>query len=270
MIVVGVKYIASVSFGKDSLAMLLKLMEDGQKIDKVLFYNTGMEFDSILRLRKNMRPVIERYGAEYIELKPDNPFLFSMLEKRVKSRNSSGYHLGYGWCGGICRWGTTEKIRAIEKYKKSLGEKCIDYVGIAFDEPLRFEKAKNEGKRLPLVEYKMTESDCLNYCRARGFTWQEQTSRGSVDLYDILDRVSCWCCANKNLKELRNIYTLLPEYWGKLRYLQSKIVSPMKGKGKSVFDLEHRFILEQEFLNSGKSVNTKEFYKELKKEGETN
>ena len=56
-----------------------------------------------------------------------------------------------------------------------------------------------------------------------------------------LDRVSCWCCANKNLKELRNIRTHLPEYWDRLKDLQSKTNRPMKGPGKSVFDLEERF-----------------------------
>lgn len=28
-------------------------------------------------------------------------------------------------------------------------------------------------------------------------------------------RVSCFCCANKNLKELKAIYKFLPEYWQK-------------------------------------------------------
>jgi len=56
-----------------------------------------------------------------------------------------------------------------------------------------------------------------------------------------LDRVSCWCCANKNLKELRNIRTHLPKYWNCLKDLQSRTDRPMKGPGKSVFDLEERF-----------------------------
>ena len=33
-------YIASVSFGKDSLAMLLMLIEKDYKIDEVIFFNT--------------------------------------------------------------------------------------------------------------------------------------------------------------------------------------------------------------------------------------
>lgn len=67
-------------------------------------------------------------------------------------------------------------------------------------------------------------------------------------MYDILDRVSCWCCANKNLKELRNIYLYLPQYWQKLKFLQSKTDRPMKQSG-SVFELEQRFIKEKREMN---------------------
>ena len=35
------RYVASVSFGKDSLAMLLKILEKGYPLDEVVFYNTG-------------------------------------------------------------------------------------------------------------------------------------------------------------------------------------------------------------------------------------
>ena len=57
----------------------------------------------------------------------------------------------------------------------------------------------------------------------------------------LLDRVFCWCFANKNLKELRNIYRLLPEYWRRLEAMQRRTDRPMKGKGKSVFELKERF-----------------------------
>lgn len=86
--------------------------------------------------------------------------------------------------------------------------------------------------------------------------------RGGVELYDILDRVSCWCYQNKNLKELKNIYMYLPEYWQRLRGLQSRIDSPMKGVGKSVFQLEERFkkeimgdtSLKDREVQSGKNI----------------
>ena len=69
-----------------------------------------------------------------------------------------------------------------------------------------------------------------------------------IDLYSILDRVSCWCCCNKNKKELFNIWKYLPEYWERLKELQGKIDRPMKkfcnkqyGEYGNVFDMEKVF-----------------------------
>ena len=83
----------------------------------------------------------------------------------------------------------------------------------------------------------MSENDCLKLCYNNGFTWNENDIR----LYDVLDRVSCWCCANKNLKELRNYYYNLPKYWNKLKELQKKTDRPFKNNKYSIFDLEERF-----------------------------
>lgn len=257
----GVKHIASVSFGKDSLAMLLRLLEEERPLDAVVFYDTGMEFSSIYTIRDQVKRLLDDRGIRFVELMPDEPFLYSALERKVKNLNREGYHCGYGWCGGVCRWGTRIKLRAIARFKKSLHDEVIDYVGIAADEPERFEKARSEGKVLPLVQWGMTEADCLSYCRERGFSWSEpspESETGVVDLYDILDRVSCWCCANKNLKELRNIRKFLPQYWDKLKDLQSKIERPFKGsrngKPTGIFELDARF--ESEANNDGARGNS--------------
>lgn len=73
MVVVGMKYIASVSFGKDSLAMLLRLMEESWPLDAVVFYDTGMEFDCIYKIRDKIKPVLKERGVEYVELKSKIP-----------------------------------------------------------------------------------------------------------------------------------------------------------------------------------------------------
>ena len=76
-------------------------------------------------------------------------------------------------------------------------------------------------------------------------------------IYRNRDRASCWCCRNRNLKELKMIYRYLPEYWQRLRGIQSRIPEPMKGK--SVFELEERFERE---IRAEKSVKTKEVRKD--------
>lgn len=152
------KHIASCSFGKDSLAMLLKLIETNSPLDEVVFYDTGMEFEAIYRIRDKVLPILASHNIKYIELKPQIPFEYKMFEKEVKGKNGN-IHKGYSWCGGKCRWGTTEKLQAIDKYCKN----AIQYVGIAFDEKTRLEKQRKGHKQFPLAEYEMTEKDCLQF-----------------------------------------------------------------------------------------------------------
>lgn len=234
------KYIASCSFGKDSLAMILRIIKEQLPLDEVIFFDTGMEFDSIYKNRDKIRTILENKNIKYTELRSSNHFLFDMLVRPVKYRKKSiyPYHYGYGWCGanGI-RWGTANKLSVIKRYYKRnyQSEEIFEYVGIAADE---MERAKQDCHKIyPLINWGMKECDCLQYCYDNGFNWNEN----GVELYEVLDRVSCWCCQNKNLKELKNMYMYLPQYWQKLRGLQSRIPEPMKGKGKSVFDLEDRF-----------------------------
>lgn len=45
------RYCASVSFGKDSVAMLLMLIEKKYPLDEVVFFNHGVEFNAIYSVR---------------------------------------------------------------------------------------------------------------------------------------------------------------------------------------------------------------------------
>ena len=213
--------------------MLLELIKRNYPLDEVVFYDTGMEFQAIYDTRDAILPVLKEKKIEYTELKPKYDFMWQMFEKPVNGRKN-GFHYGYSWCGGRCRWGTTDKLKALDAYAKE--KDAVVYIGIASDEPKRIEKERLDFKKMPLVEWGMTEKDCLETCYKQGFEWYEN----GIRLYEILDRVSCWCCANKNLKELENIYLYLPDYWQKLKELQSRTDRPMKKSG-SVFELEERF-----------------------------
>ena len=225
--------------------MLLLLIEQQWPLDEVVFYNTGMEFNCVYEIRDKIKPLLETHGIKFVELRPKNSFLFDMFDRTVKNRNTDGFHYGYSWCGGRCRWQTRKKTKAIEEYKESLSDSVTDYIGIAADEKSRIARNSTGGKRLPLVEVGFTEEMCLQYCNSKGYEWIERSEDGlPIDLYRILDRVSCWCCTNKNLKELRSIYRYLPKYWERLRFLQGRTERPMKREG-SVFELEERFQKEE-------------------------
>jgi 3'-phosphoadenosine 5'-phosphosulfate sulfotransferase (PAPS reductase)/FAD synthetase len=219
------KHIANVSGGKDSLAQILLIMESGIPCDEVVFYDTGMEFKAIYNIFEKLEPMVKSQGMKLTVLQPKNPFLYDMLERPVESKQK-GKHSGYGWCGGVCRWGTKCKTQALDQYAAG----AVQYIGIAADEQQRRGELTGN-KRSLLIENKITEAECLDFCRRRGWNWNEKTpatESGLIDLYDILDRVSCWCCANKNQRELRNIWRFLPQYWEQLKEIQKQIERPMK------------------------------------------
>lgn len=231
------KYIASCSFGKDSLAMVLLLIEKGYPLDEVIFYDTEMEFQAIYNNRDKLSKILEEKKIKLTVLKDALPFTYRAFEKEVKTR-SGVIKRGYNWCGGMARWGTSGKLSAIKKhYKENYGnEVIVEYVGVAADESQRIEKYRTKRdkniKIYPLSEWNMTEKDCLQYCYDNGWSWQEN----GYELYELLDRVSCWCCGNKNQKELRNIYEKMPGYWEKLKRYENKCQIPYKGKGIEYFE----------------------------------
>lgn len=231
------KYIASISFGKDSLAMLLILLEKGYKVDEVIFYNTGMEFQAIYNIRDELKGKLEEKQIKYTELKPKQTFLYKMLEKPVNKKDGT-IQTGYGLCGGKCRWGTVDKSRTIEQYLKvNYKDDYKEYIGIAYNEKERIDKNRDKHKVMPLVAWKMTETDTLKYCYQKGFEWRENQIR----LYDILDRVSCWCCANKNKKELENMRKYLTTYY--LQYIDIlKQIKKNNKKGIVVEKAKEQFL----------------------------
>ena len=226
--------IASVSWGKDSTYMLLELIRRDYPLDEVLYFDTGMEFSAVYRVRDQMLPLMAANGILYTEQKLEHPFEYYMFDREVHGREC--IHYGQSWCGARVRWGTYYKVRAMDRYAEE--RNAIVYLGIAADEEKRQLKKRKPYKLTPMVEWGATEALALESCYAHGITWQE----GDIRLYDILTRVSCWCCTNKNLTELHNMYCYLPEYWQRLRALQERTPRPMKGDGKSVFELEDRFL----------------------------
>lgn len=240
-------YIASCSCGNDSMAMVYELIRRKEPLNEVVRYNNGMDFECIDRLWEKVKEKCEPLGIKCTELKPKNDFLFDMHERPKTKRNGEKV-FGDGWCGGACRWGTFEKIATLNKY--ALDKNAIVDVGFAIDEPKRILDLEWY-KRSPLADWGYSQKDCLEINRQNGVQWLEKTPRtesGYIDLYTILDRVSCWCCANKNAWELWNMWYYLPQYWERLKEMQSKIDMPMKkfknkkfGEYGNVFELEKIF-----------------------------
>lgn len=131
-------------------------------------------------------------------------------------------------------------------------------MGIAADETKRLERKNNKDPTHvhPLVDWGMTEQDCLEYCYQRGYDWG--------GLYRIFKRVSCWCCPLQSLEELRMLRKHFPELWEQLEEWDRKNFRSFR-PDYSVRDLDRRFRFEEERLAEGKTIKGKEFMAELRK-----
>ena len=236
------KYILSFSGGKDSTYLGLELICRKYPLDEAVFFDTGWESGEMYAHIEKCKKIFEAHGIKFTTLHPPRDFeeLFAK----------------YSWCGGACRWGTTFKQTVLDKYFTE-NQGAIYYIGIAADETERLKKERAEFKCFPLADWGITEAECLRGCYDAGFDWG--------GMYENLDRLSCKFCTNKNLKELRNIRKYYPEWWKELKAHQMRTDRPYKGEGKSVFDLEKRFMLEDSLSLSGYSITNRAFYSDLKR-----
>lgn len=244
-------HVVSLSGGKDSTALLLRMLEENMPVDIILYCDTGMEFAGMYHHLERLEAYI---GRPITRLKAPYSFEYLMLEHTPKRKNPAlEGRKGFTWPGPCARWCTAMlKTRIVRKYLKDLSKEyeVIEYLGIAADEPQRV-----QAKRYPLVEWGMTEADCLDYCKERGFDWD--------GLYDIFHRVSCWCCPLQSLEELRKLRKHFPELWDHLRWLDKQTWRSFL-KTYSVEQLETRFAFEEERLNAGLPIKGKAFFAALK------
>ena len=158
------KYVVSLSGGKDSTAMLLRLLEEKRSVDLILFCDTGLEFPQMYEHLDRLEKYI---GRPIIRLKAERDFEYYFYEYTPRRKNPAlSQYRGMSWPGARGRWCTGFlKTHVINAYLKELKKRymIIEYVGIAADEIKRI-----KDKNYPLAEWGMTEQDCLFYCYRRG------------------------------------------------------------------------------------------------------
>ena len=256
--------VVSYSGGKDSTAMALKMIEEDIPIDCILFCDTGLEFP---QMYEHIDKFERETGLNITRVKPDMPFEYLMFDKPINRRDESPIKIkygadkaGHGWPGPKMRWCTKSlKDMPRERFLKAFKPyyEIRYYVGIAADETKRLERKTNQNPSHvhPLVEWGMTEADCLKYCFSKGYDWG--------GLYELFDRVSCWCCPLQPLEDLRKLRIHFPEQWEQLKEWDDRNFRTYK-PDYTVRELEMRFQFEEECIRMGKPIHGKEFMAALR------
>ena len=227
----NIEHIVSFSGGKDSTAMLLMMIEKGIKIDKIICVDTTKEYPTMYEHIKKVDKYISTYGYKIEIVKINFDYWFG---EHIKIKGKNKGKKGYGFPDFRNRWCTALKRDATNRI---LNKENIQYHGIACDEVIRTEKNK-DGRNIkyPLVDWKITEKQALQYCYLKGFNWD--------GLYEKFTRVSCWCCPLARIGELKILYNEFPILWKELKEMDKKSFRKFRSD-YSVDELEKKFNKEK-------------------------
>lgn len=230
-------YIASFSGGKDSVAMVLRLIEENKPLDRVAYIDIGLEFGE----QNNIIKICERKfkelkpGLIFDRIKPEKTFeeYFYTVKKKGKFK---GQIYGWPFTAGFNSWCNDRlKQRPFRKYLKQFkDEDVIIYLGIAADEPKRLKKLESN-RKAPLAEWGMTEKDCLRYIKEKGF-WNP--------MYWKFERQGCYLCPKQNNKSLKIVRSRYPFLWQRMLEMDKDSPIPFRADGTTLSELDARFRCE--------------------------
>lgn len=188
--------VANFSGGKDSTAMLRGLIERGEAIHSVLWFDTEREFPEIL---DHIALVRKQLVVPFVRIRHWAGFDF--LQARYGPAHKSG-----GWCTAAKRDCCNKYIRLVLKDHPD----AVECIGFTTDEHRRAERLKKKWPvRFPLIEWEMSEKDCLAYCIDRGYTFG-----GIYDWMPSL-RVSCYDCPKQSKADWAAIKEHHPELYAR-------------------------------------------------------
>lgn len=214
------KYVLSLSYGKDSMALLLEVIRRKLPLDYVI--HCDIMFDKktsgehplmaewIPKAEKRLK---EEFGIEIIHLTGRRNFVEQFYT--IKQR---GKHIGdnYGfpyiskqaWC---C---SSLKLNPISQYIRKLtkqGNVVTEYVGIASDEKERLERYKeletDNHKYITLADLGITEDEAMQICKDNNLLSPK---------YEKSFRGGCWFCPKQSMPDLYNLWKEYPDLFERL------------------------------------------------------
>ncbi len=226
------KFVASVSFGKDSIATLLLAKEHGEPLDEAVYCE--VMFDKTISgevpehrdfIYDTAIPRLEHMGIKIILLRSEKTYV-DLFTGRVTRGPKKGMVRSFPVCGR-CAVQRDCKARPLQRYQKTLPSGTVTYIGIAQDEQERLLRLEG-GRQVSLLDkYNFTEQDAWQLCKNAGLL---------SPVYEFTDRGGCWFCPNAKRRELRHLYDHHPDLWARMLELQA-----LPGKVTEKFNRTQRF-----------------------------
>ena len=168
------KYVASCSFGKDSLASVILAHEHGEPLDEIIYCEVmfSKEISGEVPEHRDFIyntaiPKLEAWGYKVTAIRGEVTYLDSFNHLLIRGK-SQGMKRGFPSFVG-CSINRDCKTRPIERYwKAQIGDNVEQYVGIAIDEPERLKRLEGTNRVSLLAKYNYTEEMARKLCEDRG------------------------------------------------------------------------------------------------------
>lgn len=239
-------YVASISYGKDSLKMLDVIKTRGLPLDRIITFDVwatetiSADFPEVTEFKKKTDIYIkEKYGidVEHFCATDENGDKLTYEKQFYTVKKQGGKKdLIYGFPFTLGAWCNSKlKMKARQGVIKA-GD--VQYIGIAYDEPKR-QGRLNEKLIAPLVDFGIDEDLCGLHCKYEGILSPS---------YESSYRDGCWFCHNQRAEPLRNLRKNYPQLWELLLKWDKDSPNSFKADGRTVHDYDERFRLEDECL----------------------
>ena len=239
------KYVASLSYGKDSMAMLEAIRLLGYPLDEIVHADIWAtdkipaQLPEMVAFKKFAdRIIMERYGLQvkHVWATDENgdKLTFEKRFYRVATNpRSKTYGRIYGWPlvknGSWCL--RDLKLNVLPKS----GRNTVVYVGLALDEQERREREMQYGNVHPLADIGWSEAQCYDWCKEHDLL---------SPVYEHQLRDGCWFCPKQNYDSMRRLRREYPELWSLMLKWDADSPTTFRERGRMVHDFEKRFAAE--------------------------
>lgn len=212
------KYIATISGGKDSVTMCDLLLKNGYPVDYIVFSDTQQEHVLMYEYLEKLKTYFkERYNKEIITTSYKKTFEDWAFGKiKGKKAKLQGWIRGIPLLSsGICYWRRETKIVSFEKWLKANNiVNYKTYIGYTLDETKRVNR-DDKNKLYPLIDYfKMNEDDCKSYLVS-----QEMGN----PLYKHFSRTGCAMCPFQSEQSWFQIWKHYPATWNYIKDIENRL-----------------------------------------------
>jgi len=208
------KYIATISGGKDSVTMCDLLLKNGYAVDYIVFNDTLDEFDEMyVYLDKVEAYFKRRYGKEITRTKPNWTYDRYIFGERTRGEREGIVRGLPNASDSFCTWRREAKNIPTDRFITTLNDEVKIYIGFTLDETHRCDRTKNH--IYPLIDYfKMSEVDCKQYLI-------EQDMENP--LYRHFNRTGCRKCQYQSDRDLFKLWKHFPSIWEEFKYYEAEV-----------------------------------------------